>query len=137
MKIKVPVPTEIEVSRVLIHLPVDYDEEDIPNNFPLRAGDVWEAKVDIDNGRIENWPADPQWRECFLNMKVRDGGTYTLLGPDGKVIACLKEEYVPHGLIPGEYGDYVKLKINDGVITNWPKKPRLDKFFVFWRDDED
>jgi hypothetical protein len=41
----------------------------------------------------------------------------------------IEQNYVPHGLIPGEYGDYVSLKINEqGIITNWPKHPDIREF---------
>jgi hypothetical protein len=30
------------------------------------------------------------------------------------------QDYVPHEIVPGEYGDYVELEINsDGAIDNW------------------
>jgi hypothetical protein len=124
-------PTDIEVSHVLLELPVRYDEEDIPNDFPLRVGDMWYAKVNIDTGKIEDWPQGKEGDiEC---MKVTDSGIYTLLAPNGTVVAT-RQNYVPHGLVPGDYGDFVSLKINaQGIITNWPKRPDLSAFF---QDDE-
>ena len=39
------------------------------------------------------------------------------------------QDYVPHGLVPGEWGDYVHLKIDaTGKITNWPTKISLADF---------
>ena len=56
-------------------------------------------------------------------MKVVDMGTYRAIV--GEVV----EDYVPHGVIPGEYGDYVDFDIDEnGVITNWPKHPDIRQF---------
>lgn len=127
MKFTVKKPCEIEVSAVRVSLHVRYEEEDIPNDFPLRTGDMWNATIYIDSGRIKEWPR-PQ--SGTLHMKVCDEGTYTLLGPDGKEIATIEQNYVPHGVIPGKYGDYVDLKINSfGTITNWPQNPDVSAFF--------
>lgn len=129
MKIKVLRPVEIEITHIHLSLPVRYEEEDMPNDFPLRIGELWEAMVEIDSGRIEDWP---QGKEGEFYMKVVDMGTYTLYGPSPKdgsraVLAELNEEYVPHGVVPGEWGDYVHLKINGhGVITNWPRPSRMN-----------
>jgi hypothetical protein len=125
MKTTIKRPVEIEISHVLIKAPVRYEEEDIPNDFPLRKGDMWTAKVNIDTGQIEGWP---KGKDGYLHMKVTDSGSYSLLRPDGTEAALL-EDYVP-GVVPGESGDYIILEINtDGVITNWPKKPDVSRFF--------
>jgi hypothetical protein len=107
-------------------VPVRYQEEDIPNDFPLRQGDMWDATVDIDTGKIQNWP---QGKTGDMHMKVCDGGTYTLLDKDGKSLAEIAD-YIPNSVVPGEYGDYIELKIDaTGTITNWPKDPDVGKFF--------
>lgn len=126
MKIQVLKPTEVEITEVHVRLPVRYGEEDIPNDFPLRVGDLWAAAIDIDTGKIHHWP---EGESGELQMKVTDCGTYELRGPSGRV-AIIEENYVPNGVVPGEYGDYVHLKIGpDGVISNWPKKPGVSEFF--------
>lgn len=120
---KVSIPTTIKIS-----LPVNYGEEDIPNDFPLREGDTWKAEVAIDTGRILNWP--PQTESKSMFMKVTDGGSYVLIDAAGKVIASIEEDYVPNGVVPGADGDYVDLEITpDGIISNWPKRPNLNAFF--------
>ena len=127
MKLKVKIEQEVEISTVHIEVAVRYEEEDIPNDFPLRKDDLWIADVDIDTGRIKDWPIGKSGR---LSMKVCDEGTYTLLDKTGKIIATRAQDYVPNDLIPGEYGDYIDLKIDaQGFITNWPKKPNLSEFF--------
>ena len=143
MKVTIQVPKEIEVSHIIIDVPVEYGEEDIPNDFPLRVkgpqlerttalgkrltNDRWVAAVNIDTGKIEGWPATAGARELY--MKVNDAGIYTLCVDEGARVSR-KHEYVPHGVVPGEDGDYIHLKIAaDGTITNWPKKPDVSVFF--------
>lgn len=137
MKVTIQVPKEIEVSHIIIDVPVEYGEEDIPNDFPLRVkrqqthprltADRWVAAVNIDTGKIEGWPATAGARELY--MKVNDAGIYTLCVDEGARVSR-KHEYVPHGVVPGEYGDYIDLQIAaDGTITNWPKKPDVSAFF--------
>lgn len=117
MKVEIRTTIEVTVDRVRLDLPVHYDDEDMPFDFPFRENDKWRIEVDADTGRINNWPAN---RPDFdLYMKVTDGGSYYLVDEDGEVFAKLENDYVPHYLIPGEYGDYVELKIKGGVITNW------------------
>ena len=131
MKVKVKVEKEIEVTHIRITLPVRYGTEDILNDFPLRNGEVWQAMVEMDTGRILDWPDDPRFQQCHLEMKVVDEGTYILYdysSDDFEEVAKL-QDYVPHGVVPGEWSDYVYLDIDKGVITNWPKKPDLDAFF--------
>lgn len=135
MNVTVKLPQQIHITHIHISIPVRYDEEDISKDFPLRNGDLWEALVNIDTGKIEDWPknACEQYR---LSMKVCDEGTYTLLSdtvPNGvkrfTQVAKLEQQYVPNGVVPGQYGDYVDLHITDGVITNWPKQPNVRAFF--------
>ena len=122
---KVQITTEVEIVNILIAVAVCYGDEDIPHDFPLRDGDMWKAVVEIDTGRILDWPKGKTGDMC---MKVCDSGLYTLFGPGGHKIAEL-DGYVPHGVVPGEYGDYINLKINsDGIITNWPKQPDFSEF---------
>lgn len=124
--VKRTVEVEIDVAYVTIDLPVDYGDEDMPIDFPCRNGDRWNVTVDMATGQIRDWPSDVDFD---LFMKVGDDGCYTLYSVDGTAIACI-DGYVPHGVIPGENGDYVNLEIgNGGRITNWPKKPDVSKFF--------
>jgi hypothetical protein len=126
MKFTVTKKCEIDVQVVRISVPVRYEEEDIPNDFPLRNLDIWQGTVNIETGQILEWP---KGQSGNLQMKVTDSGVYVLLDSEREVIEELCC-YVPHGLVPGEYGDYINLEINeDGVITNWPSDPRIDEFF--------
>lgn len=124
MKTKVKVETEINVHAIRICVPVRYEEDDIPNDFPLRRGDVWEAVVEMDSGKIQDWP---QGKSGRLAMKVCDEGVYTLLGAAGNELAKREQNYVPHGVVPGKYGDYIQLDINaDGIVTNWFRERRSE-----------
>ena len=128
MKVKVRRVVEVEVAWVRVNVPVRYEDEDMPFDFPFRHGDVWEVDIEMDTGRINNWPGGVG-REIY--MKVVDQGTYTLYGPHMEVIGRIEEDYVPHGVIPGEFGDYLHFKIDeDGRITNWPKEPDVCQFFL-------
>lgn len=128
-KIKITKEIEVEVKTIVVQLPVRYGEEQIPNDFPLRTGDVWRARIDIDTGKIEGWPDGNQGRE--LELQVCDDGVYVLLNSNDKEIARRVNNYVPHGVIPGAWGgDYVTLDIGpDGVIQNWPINPDVSEFF--------
>lgn len=115
VKITVTKRVEIEVDAIHISVPVRYDEEDIPNDFPLRVGDLWEGTLDLDTGRIREWP---EGQSGNLSMKVTDCGTYRLMS-GGDVVAAVEQDYVP-SCIPGRYGDYIDLDIDEhGVVTNW------------------
>lgn len=131
MKATVLKPTVVTITHVAIRVPVNYGEEDIPYDFPLRNIGVWEAIVNIDTGEILGWPTG---RPEKMHMKVNDGGSYRLLslfnGFRWVTEAEIKCDYVPHGVVPGEYGDYIIFDINrDGIITNWPKAPDVSAFF--------
>ena len=118
MKVIKIIPTQIEVYAIKVVLPVEFEDEDIPADFPMRIGDVWEAIIDIETGKIRLWPQGESGR---LSMKVTDGGEYYLLSPAGEEVGSIVNNYVPK-CIPGEYGDYVDFDINvDGSILNWKK----------------
>lgn len=120
-----------DVKYLGIRLPVRYGVEDIPHDAPMRNADVWQADIDIDAGTVLFWP---QGSTLDMYMKVCDEGIYTLSTAEGEEVACVEGDYVPHGLVPGEYGDYVHLNIDaTGKITNWPANPNLADFYK--RDD--
>lgn len=129
MKIIVKIPTEVNIKYVKVHLPVRYEDEDMPYNFPLRNGDWWTAVIDIDSGKILDWP---QGKSGEFYMKVCDEGSYYLLNENNKVIAQIERDYVPNQLLPPDdgYGDYVCFVIDEtGIITNWYSRPSLNNFF--------
>ena len=126
MKIKIPTIIEEDVATIRIIAAVNYGEEEIPNDFPGRKGDLWMAKIEIATGRLIDWPVG---RAADMHLTVKDGGNYALVTVDGREVAKREDNYVPHGIIPGNYGDTIELLIGaDGVITNWPKHPDASDF---------
>lgn len=128
-------PVEVEVSAIRISVPVRYDEEDMPKDYPHRTGDVWTVTVDVETGQIRDWPAGVEPRD--IEMKVVDGGTYELLDPAGKVVAGIEQDYVPD-CIPGDYGDYIDFKIDaTGRIANWKADAAaIQRSFLGDEDDD-
>jgi hypothetical protein len=132
MKTTVMKPVEIEIKSVRIIAHVDHGDEDMPYDFPFRNGDSFSIIVGIDSGKIVNWP---QGQAANVYLKVVDRGSYFLLDAFDNEVAAIESDYVPHGVVPGEYGDYLDLQINgDGVVTNWPKEPDVSEFFPLSED---
>lgn len=133
MKITITRPSEIEVSHVLIDVPVSYGTEEIPDNFPLRVADRWRAKIHLETGCIDGWP---QGVPAELFLTVRDSGAYSLLAPDGSEIVK-RESYVPNRVIPGDYGDTIQFKVaSNGMIEGW-RQPTQRDFEAFFSDEEE
>lgn len=86
--------------------------------IPLKVGDNWEPKIDIETGVIVDWP---KGTIADIHYKVCDDGKYTVLDESGKEIVT-KECYVPDILCPeGEwYGDYIIMNVDEnGLIAKW------------------
>lgn len=137
MKTTVRIEKEVDIAFVFIDIAPRYigdgDDDDMPTDFPLLNADktAWVATVNIDTGEIQGWPAG---EKRSMHVKVCDAGTYKLIDREGVEIAARVNSYVPNGVVPGSYGDYVELEINEnGIITNWPKHPDVSGFFS---DDE-
>jgi hypothetical protein len=133
MKTTIKVEKVVDIKSVLIDIKPSYigdnDDDDMSTDFPLlnEQKTAWIAIVDVETGIIDNWPTG-EARE--MHVKVCDSGTYRLIDSDGNEIAAIVEGYVPNGLVPGSYGDYVELSIDEtGRITNWPKYPDFSEFF--------
>ncbi|MCJ8293543.1 MAG: hypothetical protein MJK15_03975 [Colwellia sp.] len=131
MKVTVIKKEEVEVKFVFINInPRHLDEEEKP--VPMLKGDTWDAIVDINTGIIRDWP---QGEEREYYWKICDAGSYHLLDSDEQIVLSINNNYVPNNLLPGEWGDYLELKINgDGLITNWLSNPTAEDFY---KDDED
>ena len=126
MKALIKVEKEVEITHVKLSVAVRYDEEDIPNDFPFRDGDMWNATIDIDSGLIIGYPKGKPYN---MHMKICDQGSYWLLDGRGNAVLSIEDDYVPNNLIPGSYGDYIELNIDEeGYISNWPKEPSISDF---------
>lgn len=126
MKVTIPTTKEIDVKYVMVTVPVRYEEEDMPHNFFGRHGDIWSVLIDVDTGVIQGYTG----AELDLSMKVVDQGIYELLDADHQSLAIIDQDYVPHGLIPGRWGDYIDMEIDaTGKIANWKSQPNFEDFF--------
>jgi len=94
--------------------------------IPCRNGESWEPTIDLDTGRIVDWPTNTL---ADVHYKVCDEGRYALTDADGKEV-CVKDGYVPSIMSPNEngYGDYIIMTIGaDGTIANFDNAD-LDEF---------
>lgn len=101
--------------------------EDINGTLiPLRVRDEWCPTIELDTGKIRNWP---QGTIAYIHYKVCDAGQYWLGDDAGNKLLKWQGDYVPDRfLCVGDrgFGDYIILTVsNDGVITGW-KKPHID-----------
>lgn len=131
MKVKIKVPRIVDVTHVKIVIPLKHiDENPDAYPIPMQHNEQWIAFVNIDTGIINAWP---KGTSCHIHEKVCDSGVYELYDVDSNFI-IRRCDYVPHGLIPGKWGDYIELNIDEnGKILNWPNNPNLHDFFG---DDE-
>lgn len=126
MKLFVTIPKEVEAKYLKMDVAVRYGEDDMSNDAALREGDSWRALINLEEGRVEDWPKGKTL--SFKDMKICDEGIYILLDADRKEITRI-EGYVPNELLPGDYGDYLSLDIaEDGKITNWMPDATLEDF---------
>lgn len=135
MKVTVNRPVDIDVQYVRLVIPVGPDGEDMPEEFPFRQGNVWDATIDISTGEIVGWPKGVKGAK--LDIKVRDEGSYYLLDADMNVVGEKEEDYVPD-IIPN-VGDYVTLEISDvGLVRNFMAREHFVKERIkqFFGDDE-
>lgn len=129
MKAEIKVIQEVEIKYLKMVIPVD-DECD----FPLVKNGMLELVIDIDTGKLSlgDFKLD-KYYEIF--EKVVDSGCYYLYDQYNKDVLKIENDYVPNNLIPGEYGDYVDLKIDkNGYIINWYSGPSIKDFI---KDDEE
>lgn len=134
MKIKVMENVEKDVKSVLLQVAVRYWEDATVNGaedtdgklMPFRKGDLWCPEIDVETGIIFNWP---KGITADIHYKICDEGSYFLKNDHG-LVAGIEDDYVPNGLIPGEYGDYIIMTVDEnGHINEWPKNPNFDRFF--------
>lgn len=125
---KIEVKREVEVKYIYVSVAVRYDEDDMANDAPFRKGDTWTVVIDLDTGTILDWPAG---KTLSFNMKVTDEGQYILKDKDMETVKIING-YVPNKLLPGEYGDYLDLDIDEtGKIKNWLSSPSLEEFVEY------
>lgn len=137
MKFKKIVKVDVEVTTLRADMKVRYwedgevngeqDSDECPQ-MPLRLGDYWVLDIDLETGKIKNWP---EGTTASVHYKVCDAGTYSLLDAEGNSVISINE-YVPAMLCPKDdgYGDYVIMDIDaDGFIDGW--KADLEYFYAY------
>lgn len=97
---------------------VNGQQDESGDLIPCRSGDSWCPLIDLETGRIQDWP---EGTIADLHYKVCDAGRYALLDADGRDVAAI-DGYVPAPMCPGGqgYGDYIIMTIGpDGTIQNF------------------
>lgn len=126
MKATIKVDKDIDIKFLRLDVAVRYEEQDMPNDYPFRENDQWRPTIEVDTGQIVDWP---KGNARDLHMKVVDEGSYYLEDENNEVLLEIEDDYVPNALLPGKYGDYIIISINeDGLITNWPRNPSIEDF---------
>lgn len=95
--------------------------------IPLVKYNEWKVNVDIDTGRIQDWPTG-ETEDIFWRVKVNDGDCrIDILDDNGEVIKRYK------GIIPRllnrtrVVADYLDIEItSDGYIDCWNSDNELD-----------
>lgn len=108
---------------------------DTGGEIPFRDGERWKPIIELDTGRVVNWPAGI---EADIHYKVCDDGEYWLQDESHKRIAKWGGYYVPNSILcvgTNGYGDYIIFKVGaDGVISGW-HSPKVE--IVGRLDEED
>ncbi len=125
MKIKIKIEKEVEIKYCQLRAGVRYWEDSEVNGvedtdgilIPCRVGELWCPQINVDTGVIVNWE---QGKTAKVHYKVCDAGSYYLQDEYGEDVLSIEEDYVPNKLIPGEYGDYIIMSIDEnGKIAEW------------------
>lgn len=142
MKVTAQITKEFDVTAISVSAEVRYWEDGTINGtvdtdgtlIPLRNGECWEPVIELDTGRVRDWP---EGTTADVHYKVCDAGEYYLLDGTGRILAE-KHGYVPDMLSVGDsgYGDYIILKIGpDGLIEGW-EPPIIDPELWSWEPHE-
>lgn len=124
MKATIKAEKEFEIKQVLVKAGVRYWEDGTVNGvkdengdlIPCREGNVWCPLIDVETGKICNWEYG---KTADIHYKVCDDGEYIVIDEDGNAVFKI-EGYVPNEIIPGSYGDYIIMNIDEeGYIKEW------------------
>ena len=134
MKATIKIEKEVELKTLIVKAQRRYAEDATVNGvedkdgdlMPCMQGEMWCPVIDIEEGRIVNWP---KGTTASVHYKVCDAGSYYLEDNNGVTALSIEGDYVPKMMCPKEngYGDYIIMDIDEnGVIANW--KQTLDGF---------
>lgn len=129
MNIEITQTKQVDIKVLVVRANVRYWEDATINGVadeegdltPLRSGVDWAPCVDVETGKIRDWPTGTV---ASIHFKVCDGFSFWLLDKDDEVVYTSEEGYVPKFFCPKEpgCGDYIIMEINkDGVIQDWDK----------------
>lgn len=126
-ELTVTVSKDVPVKYLLADMEVRYwddckvngieDDDDDPK-MPLKFGDAWIICVDLETGRIVDWP---QGITAQTYYTIGDAGIYSVLDADKNEVAKI-DGYVPSMLSPEDsgHGDYAIMNIDEnGFIQNF------------------
>lgn len=134
MKIEITKKIEVEIKTLQVDAGVRYWEDSYVNGtndsegtlIPFREGDRWRPKIELETGKVINWPAGTT---AEIHYKMVDDGKYYLEDEAGNEVASIIDYYVPQILSPGDngYGDYIIMDIDEnGIIQDW--NPTFNEF---------
>lgn len=131
MKTTITIEKEVDVKTVLVEAGVHWEDATVNGiedtdggRIPCRVGNLWCPEIDIDTGIITNWTKGVT---ADIHFKVCDSGSYYVKDAEGNVVLSREDNYVPNELIPGKFGDYIIMTIDEnGKIAEW--NPSLDDF---------
>lgn len=127
MKVNLTIPREVDIKTLHVLAGVRYwedatvnDEEDTDGQLiPFRDGQLWKPVIDIETGKIQNWPKGVK---ADVHYKVADCCGWELKDDKGETVLSAEDGYVPETLSPKErgYGDYIIMEIDvNGYIQDW------------------
>lgn len=94
--------------------------------IPGRKGVIWNVRIDLAAGRIENWP---EGTRASIHYKVCDQGEYWLSDAGGTRLAKWYDHYVPNAfLCHGDNGfaDYIIMNVDgEGTIAKY-RRPEIE-----------
>ncbi len=143
-----------KIKYIRLVLPIRYENDDLPEDFPWRVGNTLDITYDVKTGDIIdfdnidvsinyiiNWNEKQGERVCrkllddcifeLNDLKVVDEGCYYLLDENMNILYSLEGEYVPDSYsVDGEYGDYINLHIDlkNGKVLNVRKDATFKEF---------
>lgn len=133
MKIKLTITKEYEAKYLKVSAKVRHWEDanlgGVPYDraeFPGRAGDMWNVYIELETGKVLDWP---EGMESNIYFKVCDEGQYWITDKNFERIAKWNGEYVPDTFLcfgDNGYGDYIIMNIDKtGHIVNY-NEPEVD-----------